>query len=63
VRLVVEDDGRGFDPSRVDGDRQGLVGMGERVEMLGGTLDVQSGPGGMGTRIEATVPLEGLDGG
>ena len=63
VRLVVEDDGRGFDPSRVDGDRQGLVGMGERVEMLGGTLDVQSGPGGTGTRIEATVPLEGLDGG
>ena len=63
VRLVVEDDGRGFDPSRVDGDRQGLVGMGERVEMLGGTLDVQSAPGGAGTRIEATVPLEGLDGG
>jgi two-component system, NarL family, sensor kinase len=63
VRLVVEDDGRGFDPSRVDGDRQGLVGMGERVEMLGGTLDVQSAPGGTGTRIEATVPLEGLDGG
>jgi two-component system NarL family sensor kinase len=63
VRLVVEDDGRGFDPSRVDGDRQGLVGMGERVEMLGGTLDVQSAPGGAITRIEATVPLEGLDGG
>jgi two-component system NarL family sensor kinase len=63
VRLVVEDDGRGFDPSRVDGDRQGLVGMRERVEMLGGTLDVQSDPGDVGTRIEAAVPLEGLDGG
>ena len=63
VRLVVEDDGRGFDPSHVDGGRQGLVGMGERVEMLGGTLDVQSASGGAITRIEATVPLEGLDGG
>jgi two-component system NarL family sensor kinase len=63
VRLVVEDDGCGFDPSRVDADRQGLVGMRERVEMLGGTLDVQSAPGGAGTRVEAAVPLEGLDGG
>jgi two-component system NarL family sensor kinase len=63
VRLVVEDDGRGFDPSRVDGDRQGLVGMRERVEMLGGTLDVRSDPGDVGTRIEAAVALEGLDGG
>jgi two-component system, NarL family, sensor kinase len=63
VRLVVEDDGCGFDPSRVEGDRQGLVGMRERVEMLGGTLDVHSTPGGAGTRVEAAVPLEGLDGG
>jgi signal transduction histidine kinase len=37
--------------------------MRERVEMLGGTLDVQSAPGGAGTRVEAAVPLEGLDGG
>ncbi|HZF56836.1 MAG TPA: GAF domain-containing sensor histidine kinase [Rubrobacter sp.] len=63
VRLVVEDDGCGFDPSRVDADRQGLVGMRERVEMLGGTLDVQSAPGGAGSRVEAAAPLEGLDGG
>jgi len=63
VSLVVEDDGRGFDPSRVDGDRQGLVGMWERVEMLGGSLDVRSDPGGTGTRVEAKVPLKGLDDG
>jgi signal transduction histidine kinase len=31
--------------------------------MLGGTLDVQSAPGGAITRIEAKVPLEGLDDG
>ena len=59
VRLVVEDDGRGFDASDVPEDRHGLVGMRERAEMLGGTLEVRSGPGA-GTRIEATVPLEKL---
>lgn len=58
VSLLVEDDGRGFDPARVPGDRHGLVGMGERVELIGGTLRVESEPGG-GTRIEATVPLQG----
>jgi two-component system NarL family sensor kinase len=60
VSLTIEDDGRGFDPSRVAGDRHGLVGMRERVEMLGGGLDVRGLPGA-GSRIEATVPLEGLE--
>jgi two-component system, NarL family, sensor kinase len=59
VRLVVEDDGRGFDTSEVPEDRHGLVGMRERAEVLGGALEVRSAPGA-GTRIEATVPLEKL---
>ena len=59
VNLLVEDDGNGFDPSRVPEDRHGLVGMKERIEMLGGVLGVDSRPLG-GTRVEATVPLEGL---
>src|SRR3712207_85096 len=59
VRLVVEDDGRGFDLSDVPEDRHGLVGMRERTKMLGGTLKVKSIPGA-GTSIEATVPLEKL---
>jgi two-component system, NarL family, sensor kinase len=59
VRLVVEDDGRGFDAFDVPEDRHGLVGMRERAEMLGGTLEVRSDPGA-GTRIEANVPLEKL---
>jgi signal transduction histidine kinase len=36
--------------------------MRERVEMLGGSLNVESNPG-EGTRLEVTVPLEGLQGG
>src|SRR5918993_1441253 len=59
VQLIVRDDGHGFDPSSVGDDRHGIVGMRERVEMLGGSLEVRSGPGA-GTRIEATVPLEKL---
>jgi two-component system, NarL family, sensor kinase len=57
IRLVVEDDGRGFDVSNMPEDRHGLVGMNERAKMLGGRLEIWSNPGA-GTRIEATVPLE-----
>ena len=59
VRLVVEDDGRGFDASEVPDGHHGLVGMRERAELLGGTFEVVSVPGA-GTRVEAAVPLEGL---
>jgi len=57
--LTVTDDGCGFDPAtvqpRTDGG-VGLIGMRERVELLGGQLDVVSAPGA-GTQIVATVPL------
>jgi two-component system NarL family sensor kinase len=56
VGLAVEDDGRGFDPSAVPEGRHGIVGMRERVEVLGGAFRVDSGPEG-GARVEATIPL------
>ncbi|HEX2180717.1 MAG TPA: GAF domain-containing sensor histidine kinase [Rubrobacteraceae bacterium] len=59
ARLVVEDDGRGFDASSHPQGRHGIVGMRERAEVLGGALELRSEPGA-GTRIEATVPLEKL---
>jgi signal transduction histidine kinase len=62
VQLIVRDDGHGFDPSSVADDRHGIVGMRERVEMLDGSLQVESSPG-EGTRLDVTVPLEGLQGG
>lgn len=56
LRLVVEDDGVGFDPGAVDGDRHfGLALMRERVELADGVLQVDTEPGG-GTRIVARVP-------
>jgi signal transduction histidine kinase len=54
VVLRVEDDGKGFRPSRVRG--LGLLGMEERTAQLGGRLVVQSEPG-RGTILAAEIPL------
>jgi signal transduction histidine kinase len=56
VRVFVEDEGRGFDPEAVDPGRQGLLGMRERVELLGGRLSVESAPG-QGTRVQVRLPI------
>jgi signal transduction histidine kinase len=55
LRLSVVDDGVGFD-TEVMATGLGLVSMKERLEMIGGLLEVQSSPG-CGTRVKATVPL------
>lgn len=58
VRFSVQDDGTGFSPDRQaanPADRLGLVGMRERAIHLGGTLVVNSAPGG-GTTLWATIP-------
>jgi two-component system, NarL family, sensor kinase len=57
LRLRVEDDGAGFDPAQVPGDRFGLVGMRERAHLLGGTLTVECAPDA-GTTIEVQVPVD-----
>lgn len=54
--LMVEDDGKGFDAAAVDHSAHfGLLGIGERVMALGGTLEIDSAPGG-GTRINVSLP-------
>jgi signal transduction histidine kinase len=59
ARLVISDDGRGFDADILDGaeDRHayGLVGVRERAELIGASLDVVSRPG-TGTTVELVVP-------
>jgi two-component system, NarL family, sensor kinase len=57
LRLAVEDDGCGFDAARVPADRYGLIGMSERVRLLGGQLHLESTPG-EGTRVEVVIPLD-----
>jgi len=57
VRLVVEDDGRGFDTASVDtAQRLGVSGIHERAALLGGSASVESSPGG-GTAVYVTLPL------
>jgi signal transduction histidine kinase len=56
VTAVVEDDGRGFEHGAGAGAGLGLVGMRERVALLGGRLTVETSPGA-GTTIAAEVPL------
>ncbi|GAA6731457.1 ATP-binding protein [Thermus sp. 93170] len=57
VRVFVEDEGRGFDPRAVGPGHQGLLGMRERVELLGGRFLLESAPG-EGTRVQIRLPLE-----
>ena len=60
VRLSIADDGKGFDRSgeRPPGASWGIVSMQERVEAVGGVLQVDAEPG-RGTRIAAEVPNPG----
>jgi signal transduction histidine kinase len=63
VQLVVTDNGRGFDPVaalRENGDQRrawGLLGMQERVTLVGGECEIASQPG-TGTTVRVVVPLQ-----
>jgi PAS domain S-box-containing protein len=61
LELVVRDDGVGFDVRQTleraaGAGNLGLLGMKERVEILGGALEIDSQPG-QGTRIRISLPL------
>ena len=53
---TVADDGVGFDVPEAWGKGLGLISMSERLEAIGGTLDIQSKPG-HGTRLEIRIPV------
>lgn len=63
LRVTVEDNGKGFDlqeietrfESRQDGGF-GLLGMKERVELLGGEMEIHTSPEGGGTSLRLTIP-------
>ncbi len=56
VRLGIRDNGVGFDPQVKKHASYGMTSMEERVNELGGALNIASAPG-KGTRIEIRVPL------
>lgn len=56
LTLTIADDGRGFDPSKVNEVRYGLKGLRERAEMIGAALHVDSTLE-TGTTVRLVVPL------
>lgn len=58
LAFEVADDGRGFDPSTTH-QGTGLQGMADRIDALGGHVQVDSGPG-QGTRISGRVPASAI---
>jgi signal transduction histidine kinase len=64
VRMEIHDNGRSFDANRVLSSttivRLGLLGMRERVEMVGGNFEVES-EAGKGTTIRAQIPFRGRE--
>jgi signal transduction histidine kinase len=56
LTVVVEDNGRGFDPAQSDAARNGMTNMTQRMGEIGGFFTVASKPGN-GCRVEFTVPL------
>jgi signal transduction histidine kinase len=57
VMLVVQDDGTGFDPDVLRDGGVGLLGMRERVSLVGGRLTIESTEGA-GTMLTAEVPVQ-----
>lgn len=58
LRVEIADEGRGFAPDEVP--RSGLIGLQDRVEALGGRLEVLSAPGA-GARLVARLPARERD--
>ena len=65
VCMEIKDNGKGFEEGRVlrskARKRLGLLGMRERVEMVGGTFSIESSPG-KGTTVRAKIPFGGSGG-
>jgi signal transduction histidine kinase len=56
VQVAIKDDGCGFDPD-ANSDGRGLIGMRERIKLLGGEIAIRSEPEG-GTEISVQMPVQ-----
>ena len=56
LSVIVEDNGRGFDPAQAGAGLNGLTNMAQRMNEIGGTCEMSSQPGG-GCLVIFTVPL------
>jgi signal transduction histidine kinase len=65
LTIEIEDDGQGFDPAEAgkpspDGHGWGLLGITERVEAIGGQIDIDTAPG-QGVRMVVTVKIPAME--
>ncbi|MBF0553187.1 MAG: PAS domain S-box protein [Nitrospirae bacterium] len=59
IIMEVEDNGKGIDEAEMfDYKSLGIIGMKERVSLLGGTLDIKRGTSGIGTKITVSIPVK-----
>ena len=56
IQLEIRDDGQGFDPKTIPAGHYGLIGMRERIELAGGTMEIES-RSGQGTSIVVRMPI------
>jgi signal transduction histidine kinase len=56
VTVMIEDDGRGFEPAKGSGGGLGLLGMRERVQLLDGSFEIEASPGA-GTTLVIEFPV------
>ncbi len=68
IQIYIEDDGVSFDVEAVLDQAEasgrggfGIIGMKERVALLGGTLEIDRGEDGRGTLITVDIPLSSLE--
>lgn len=57
LRLIIEDDGQGFDPEPASKERYGLLGISERARLLGAEFRLETDIGA-GTRLAVIVPVD-----
>jgi len=53
----VSDNGQGFDPKHIEATSMGIAGIKERIQQMGGTLQIRSKPG-EGTQFQWTIPVK-----
>jgi NarL family two-component system sensor histidine kinase YdfH len=56
LRLIVKDDGKGFDPENIPAGHYGILGMRERIRLVGGQMEINSSSQS-GTTLILTIPL------
>lgn len=57
ICLEIQDNGKGFDSGQPAANGFGLIGINERIKLLGGKIDIQSTPN-QGTKIRLEIPIE-----